>query len=92
MTRALLLFKTDEKLNNAHFSTTLIYDCLQHPSIFMPFVDNFFAFCGNGMIESMMEPHLKDAGATQTQVGYSFLLNGLVYMITSPIIGFVSTF
>lgn len=58
----------------------------------LPILDNFIAFCGSGMTESMMEPHLKDAGATQTQVGYSFLLNGLVYMITSPIIGFVSTF
>jgi hypothetical protein len=30
----------------------------QYPSIFLPFVDNFFCFSGFGMIESMLEPHL----------------------------------
>ena len=63
---------------------------LQHPSIFMPFLDNFICFCGNGMIESMLEPHLKDsAGANQTQVGLTFLILGGVYMATTPITGFV---
>ena len=56
----------------------------------MPFVDNFICFCGNGMIESMLEPHLKDAGATQSQVGLTFLILGGVYMVTTPISGFVS--
>ena len=37
------------------------------PSMLPPYLDNFFCFCGNGMIESMLEPHLKDsAGANQT--------------------------
>ena len=64
---------------------------LQHPSIFMPFLDNFICFCGNGMIESMLEPHLKDAaGATQTEVGLTFLILGGVYMATTPITGYVS--
>ena len=57
----------------------------------MPFLDNFICFCGNGMIESMLEPHLKDAaGATQTEVGLTFLILGGVYMATTPITGYVS--
>ena len=43
------------------------------------------------MIESMLEPHLKDAaGATQTEVGLTFLILGGVYMATTPITGYVS--
>ena len=57
----------------------------------MPFIDNLVCFCGNGMIESMLEPHLKDAaGATQTDVGLTFLILGGVYMATTPITGYVS--
>ena len=58
----------------------------------MPFLDNFICFCGNGMIESMLEPHLKDsAGANQTEVGLTFLILGGVYMATTPITGYVRT-
>ena len=54
-------------------------------------MDNFFCFCGNGMIESMLEPHLKrKAGATQADVGVTFLILGGVYMFSSPIGGLVS--
>lgn len=56
----------------------------------MPFVDNFICFCGNGMVESMLEPHLKEAGATQSQVGLTFLILGGVYMATTPIAGYVT--
>ena len=55
----------------------------------MPFIDNFICFCGNGMVEAMLEPHLKDAGATQTQVGLSFLISGALYMCTTPVAGYV---
>ena len=49
---------------------------------------NFF---GNGMIESMLEPHLReDANATQNEIGITFLILGGVYMVASPIMGFVS--
>ena len=56
----------------------------------MPFIDNFICFCGNGMITSMLEPHLKSAGSTQSQVGTTFLILGGVYMISTPLSGFVS--
>ena len=43
------------------------------------------------MIESMLEPHLReDASATQNQIGITFLILGGVYMVASPIMGFVS--
>lgn len=43
------------------------------------------------MIESMLEPHLKrEAGATQADVGVTFLILGGVYMFSSPIGGLVS--
>ena len=42
---------------------------IQTPAIFMPYVDNIVCFCGYGFIESMLEPHLKDAaGATQVLI------------------------
>ena len=44
------------------------------------------------MIESMLEPHLKrKAGASQSDVGITFLILGGVYMVSSPIGGLVST-
>ena len=56
----------------------------------MPYLDNFFSYCGIGMIEAMLEPHLKrNAGATQTDVGITFLIYGSAYMISSPIAGLV---
>ena len=43
------------------------------------------------MLEAMLEPQMKNAaGATQTQVGWTFLISGAVYMFSSPIVGFVS--
>ena len=60
------------------------------PLIFLPFLDIFFSFFGNGMIESMLEPHLReDANATQTEIGITFLLLGGPYMVASPIMGYV---
>ena len=49
--------------------------------------------CGTGMIESMLDPHLKkSAGANQVDVGLTFFTLGGVYMISSPICGLVSWF
>ena len=57
-----------------------------------PYLDNFFCFCGNGMIESMLEPYLKrKAGADQEDVGVTFLILGAVYMFSSLIGGLVSS-
>ena len=43
------------------------------------------------MIEAMLEPHLKrQANASQTDVGVTFLIIGGVYMFSCPGCGFVS--
>ena len=65
---------------------------LQHPTICLPFFDSFVAYFAIGMIESMLEPHLIEAGATHNQVGLAFFICGLVFMVSAPIIGYVSNF
>ena len=42
------------------------------------------------MIESMLQRHLKDTGANQTQIGLTFFMLGGIYLVTTPIIGYVS--
>ena len=37
----------------------------------------------------MLEPHLRSVGATQTEVGLTFLILGGVYMVTTPVAGYV---
>ena len=57
----------------------------------MPIFDNFVCFSGFGMIESMLEPHMKDnAGSEQFDVGMAFLIIGGLYMASSIIAGLVS--
>ena len=54
-------------------------------------MDNFFLQCGYGFVEAMLEPHAKDhANMTLAQVGYAFLVMGVLYMLCSPIVGYVS--
>ena len=61
--------------------------------IFLPFVDNFICSCGFGTVESMLEPHLKNAaGADQMQIGVTFLILGGVYMVTTPVVGYVRVY
>jgi hypothetical protein len=56
----------------------------------MPFIDNFICFCGDGMIESMLEPHMKSAAeSTQLEVGVAFLILGGLYMVCSLLAGLV---
>ena len=59
------------------------------PSIYLPYIDNTICFMGNGMITAMMEPHLKAVGATQSEVGVSFLIFGACFAISSPLAGLV---
>ena len=48
-------------------------------------------YFGNGMIESMLEPHITDdAHGTQTEVGVTFLLFGASFMVSCLIVGPVS--
>ncbi|XP_059097821.1 uncharacterized protein LOC131892095 [Tigriopus californicus] len=60
-------------------------------SISLPFLDKFILFCGNGMFESMLQPHMinSQAQATQFEVSMAFLIMAGCYMITSPLAGYV---
>ena len=56
-----------------------------------PYFDAFLCASGTGMIEAMLEPHLKkQANASQTDVGFTFLIIGGVYMFSCPGCGIVS--
>jgi len=57
------------------------------PALLFPFVDLFSALCGNGMLESMLEPHLRFAGASTIDVGVSFLVFGCCYSIGNMLFG-----
>ncbi len=47
-------------------------------------------YSGNGMMTALLEPHLrKEASASQFDVAMAFLAMGGVYMITTPITGYV---
>ena len=59
----------------------------KHPVLMMPFVDLFAGLCGVGMIESMLEPHLRETGASTLDVGLSFLVFGCCYMVGNMFFG-----
>ena len=61
-------------------------------TLLLPFLDLFAALCGNGMLESMLEPHLKYAGASTVDVGISFLVFGCCYMLGNVLFGGVMNF
>ena len=61
--------------------------------MFLPYLDNCIFYCGLGIIEAMLEPHMMSTyNATSQEVGYNFLLMGLCYMVSSPICGYVRIF
>jgi hypothetical protein len=63
----------------------------QSPSITLPFLGNFVSVSGVGLLDSMLEPYMKNvAGATQMEVGMAFLLLGTFYTISNPIAGWVN--
>ena len=63
----------------------------QSPLILLPLFDNFVIVCGQGLLEGMLEPHMKNTtGASQNEVGVAFLLLGGSYLVTSLLAGFVS--
>jgi hypothetical protein len=55
----------------------------------MPFVDNLCCFFCNGMVTSMLEPHLASTGATTNEVGITFLVLGAIFMVSTPLAGMV---
>ena len=63
----------------------------QSPLLSLPFIDNTVLY-SSSFYESGWEPHLRvsEAAATQYQVGMTFFLVGLSYMLTSLPAGAVS--
>ena len=53
----------------------------------VPFVDLFACLCGVGMIESMLEPHLRESGASTLTIGLSFLGFGCCYSVGNMVFG-----
>ena len=45
----------------------------------VPLIDVFVADFGFGMIDAMLEPHLRSIGASMADVGVVFLISGLAY-------------
>ena len=68
-----------------HSSGKKCFLILQSPALSFPFVDNALCFAGYGVVESFLEPHLKnsEAYATQTEVGIVFLIVGAAYTVTT---------
>ena len=53
-------------------------------------MDNLICFMGNGMIESMLEPHLKNTvGASQTEIGITFMIDATAYTVAGLGAGYV---
>jgi len=62
----------------------------QTPELFLPYLDVFTCYIGNGMTESLMEPHLKkEAGASQSEVAFAFAVLAGSYLVTMFTMGFV---
>ena len=67
------------------------YKPIQSPKICSSLVDNLICFMGTGMIDSMLEPHMKDsAGASQTDVVVAFIIYAGVYTVAGIVAGYVS--
>jgi predicted MFS family arabinose efflux permease len=62
----------------------------QFPSIYLPFLDNSVALFAQSFMVSMVEPHLRAAGATQYDIGMAFLIFGAVFGVGTFSAGFVS--
>ena len=68
-------------------------DVVSNVSILMPHLDNAMCYAGFGMIESMLEPHMRQTvDATQRQVGNAFLISGVVYMFLTILVGYVKIY
>ena len=69
--------------------TSRLRTIVSSPALLFPFVDLFSALCGIGMLESMLEPHLRETGASNVDIGFSFLLYGCCYIIGNMPFGLV---
>ena len=56
----------------------------------VPLIDGFTAYFGFGMIDAMLEPHLRSVGANITEVGVVFLISAGAYFLGAFCSGIVS--
>ncbi len=64
--------------------------CFKHPSLLVPYIDNFTCLCSFSVLEAMLEPHMRErAHATLAEVAAAFLAIGLVYIFTTLVSGYV---
>ena len=64
---------------------------MQSPKICSSFVDNLICFMGTGMIEAMLEPHMKEkVNATQNEIGLAFAIYAVAYTVSGVGAGYVS--
>ena len=78
------------KISNIHFYVHYHFRfkaLIKHPILMWPFVDLFACLCGVGMIESMLEPHLRESGASTLTIGLSFLGFGCCYSVGNMVFG-----
>ena len=81
----------EDSNTNESVKRITLSDVVTNLSILMPHMDNAMCYAGFGMIESMLEPHMvQTVDATQRQVGYAFLISGVVYMFFTLLVGYVS--
>ena len=58
--------------------------------MFLPFLDNLSVVCGKLFVEGMLEPYMRNKlKASQEKIGYSFVLEGLAYTMSSLPAGLV---
>jgi len=55
----------------------------------MPFIDNFTCLFVYGMISPIFTTHLRGTGASNNAVGVTFLVQGAIFIVTTPIVGLV---
>lgn len=93
---ALALLFTIPSIQTEPRSTSLDDNCLTLKTVFkswsilLPFIDLFVSLFGYGMIMAMLEPHLKQNGASQSETSTTFLVFGICYMIATPVSGHVN--
>ena len=63
---------------------------LKEFTLVLPFIDNFLNYASYGLIEAMLEPHMRNSlHCSQRDVSYAFLISGVVYFVVAPITGLV---
>ena len=67
-----------------------MWDIVSNSSIYMPFLQLCAFLCDFGMLESMLESHMKANGAVAYDVGIAFTIFGAFYAGGNCFVGVVS--